>query len=396
MTKFSCNGKLLKQILSIINTITISNPIQMSMNSIAITGDKIENTLKINFFNLSEGVQVTIPAENIESKFELLLSASSFSKIVSQIQSTVIEFECDTYNNFINIYTELGVVTLDLMNYEYSLDFPKCQKEKSLVIDIEQLQPAIKRVTPCAGKGLSETSEVLTSIHFKNSQHNLSLYTTNGTTLAKASILSKSNNDAKANITQRFLKLLAKVIAEFKITGGTIQISLDETNSGTELTIENDLGVIELIIVGRVIYGCFPDVDKIIPSEFPYEISLDREALLNALNLIECIKLTKGSNKIFNNPNMAVITVDDNNFNIFYEGDGKQKIDTTLKLATSNLNEPFKLGLNIEMLKKHLTVLDNCQYIVLKLISPVKPVLIKGYNNFITEFGIIMPIQLDI
>jgi DNA polymerase-3 subunit beta len=288
--KFSCDGNSLKSSINLLASLLPPRATLPSLSAILIESD--QGFLSLTAFNLSVGLKLTIAPEQVQGNFKILVPGDVLNKLVSTMvqsqKTSVIEFEVDKSNDVLIIANQFGTVEIALLDPGSFPEIPrKFTQDKYLEIDSEMLQLGISRTTPFTGPA---ERFILSGVNFKSKNHQLSLTTTDGRTAAMANFEIKNNSEISTVIGEDFLSLLNKIIKVLNIDELTLPIYFDDI----QVFIDLNLPSIKASIWGRVLDGAFPDVNKIIPTEFTYSIQVLKADLLNALDIIESVSANVG------------------------------------------------------------------------------------------------------
>jgi len=384
--KFSCDGNSLKSSINLLASLLPPRATLPSLSAILIESD--QGFLSLTAFNLSVGLKLTIAPEQVQGNFKILVPGDVLNKLVSTMvqsqKTSVIEFEVDKSNDVLIIANQFGTVEIALLDPGSFPEIPrKFTQDKYLEIDSEMLQLGISRTTPFTGPA---ERFILSGVNFKSKNHQLSLTTTDGRTAAMANFEIKNNSEISTVIGEDFLSLLNKIIKVLNIDELTLPIYFDDI----QVFIDLNLPSIKASIWGRVLDGAFPDVNKIIPTEFTYSIQVLKADLLNALDIIESVSANVGKPV---DVDKIKVVINNNDCVIEYSPVQERKVEQKITLEYSNV-DTFAFALNKKYLLKHLKSLASSSLITLQFNTSTNPIKITGVEEPIEELGIIMPISL--
>lgn len=135
-----------------------------------------------------------------------------------------------------------------------------------------------------------------------------------------------------------------------------------------------------VLLSSRLIEGQFPNYQQLLPEEFKYEVSVDREELLEVAGRVGLMAQKNAPLRLKLEPGKMTISAQT-----------PQVGEASETMAVSYQEEEVEIGFNPDYLKDGIESLDEEQA-TLRLISPLRPGLIKGAGD---EFlYLIMPVRL--
>jgi len=307
-----------------------------------------------------------------------LISGKYLIDIVRKIESDEITFSL-IEDNIIIISADNIEFKLRLMDFN---DYPEISflndYKNPLKLTSGLLKKIIKQSSFAAST--SEKRPILTGVNLKYQNNLLTITATDSYRLSQSSIKIQSTcENFEINIPAKSLDDLSKI--------------LDLTNEDILIfpRINKVLFKIDNILFqARLLEGKYPDVERIIPSEFPVIIPFNRETILAAVERVSILApREKDSNsniiKISLNEDLSV-QIHSNNFEI---GDAIENVIPSDKVT----GKIFNISFSSKHFSDALKVINSAE-IIIKFSGEVKPFIVEGVNE---EKGIhlILPVRID-
>ena len=213
---------------------------------------------------------------DIESTGEMVIDARFINEIVRKIDSDEIKFELidGTLIRISGINTEYkinGIRPVDYPNIDFSL------LEDTFVINSKLLSEVINQTYFATSD--TETRPVLTGVNFKCSGNRLKCVATDSYRLSQKEVELENEYEFNITIPKKSLVEIQKTL----INDESIKVNISENKA--QFLINN------IIVQTRLIDGDYPNIDRLIPTEFEYELKLDSKDLLTAIDRTSFIKL---------------------------------------------------------------------------------------------------------
>lgn len=368
--KFSCLTKELYSALSILSKVAIKNPNNPLLENVFL---KVENhSLILRGSNIEVFLEKNIPIKG-EVNGAVLVKSSLITKIVGTVAKENQSVTFEKQNNILLITTETEEFELDISEEE---QFPSLPQSESTLFtaDKKMFTDTLKSVLFCAA-----TSDIKPEIA------SVFVYSQNGEMVTVATD-SYRLAEKKASIQ------LPESVSLLLPSKNTILIMsiLDDLND-TEIVVDSYKdGVIfntkDTFVSTRVINGTFPDYRQLFPKEFSLEIKLQKELIVNALQLSTYIT----TQYVFCN-----LKIDQEKSSILFSSKEKSvgAIKKTLPIEIEKKGDGMELDINynsnyfLEGLQK----IDNSTLNV-KFTTPQRPLFITNPSD--TSFTyLLMPLN---
>ena len=233
------------------------------------------NQLKLSATNLEVGVIKFINAEIIEGG-SITIPAKTLNEVVSSLSGLEIEF----YNQGELLKIEAGKFKADL-NCIAASEFPAIPQAESAGFKIpkEILKDTIPQIS--FASAVDEGRPVLTGILTEIKDNKFEVVATDGFRLAHKTFSDEhlSGISFKALIPRKTLDELVRLINEETQDFDNVELSITDNQNQVVFKIGGTL------LSSRLIEGNFPTWEKIIPSTFISNTSIDKDELIKGLKL---------------------------------------------------------------------------------------------------------------
>ncbi len=231
--------------------------------------------LSATCYNIDLGINSSMIAV-VESSGETTVPHKLLADIVSKVDRQA-AINLELVDDFLTLRTPAGCYKIAAMSADDFPDLPTVADANAAVVSITE---PLKAVLSCCSN--DESKQVLTGIHLVANGEVLRLESTDGHRLSVRK-QSCSIDGIDLLIPAKTMQQVLRVDSpEISIASDKHQVSIG-FNDGTT-------------IVGRVLDGSFPDVDKLIPSSFEHSLYVDRKALIDSLERLAIV--SDGGNSI--------------------------------------------------------------------------------------------------
>lgn len=275
---FTINKRYFYEKLSIVSrAISVFSPlpafsgikIDVSESKIVLTGSDSDISILSTIY----------PGEENQLKINdmgsIVIEAKYILEIVRKIEGDIIELEVvdNTLTHISGTNSQFKLNGMKAGDYP-AIDF--AQPKESFSIASSVLKDIITQT--CFATSDRETRPVLTGVNFSCHDNVLQCVATDSYRLAKKSV--PLNTSVQFNIT-----IPAKSLQEvLKSIGDEEQVEMFVDNKKAQFLIDHT------IIQTRLIDGAYPETDRLIPSEYGYELRIDARELVNAIDRASFIK----------------------------------------------------------------------------------------------------------
>ena len=279
----------------------------------------------------------------------IVIEAKYILEIVRKIDADEIELEIvdGSLTRISGMSAEFRINGMRAMDYP-AIDFTRPSQQ--LQMDADLLLKIISQTTFATSD--RETRPVLTGVNMKCNGSHLECVATDSYRLAKKTVELDSENHFNITIPARSLNEVARTID----SDGKIQIAVSDKKA--------QFWIGDTVIQTRLIDGAYPETERLIPTEFQHELTVDSRDMLSAIDRasfiknegISIVKMSANSEEVVISSKSLEVGSSVENLNIIqYEGNpleisfsGKYVFEairvlsaTTIKIFFSGEMKPF-------------------------------------------------------
>ena len=380
--KLNCSQSELNIALQLVSRAVSNRPTHPVLANVLLAADEVTGKLRLTGFDLSLGIQTSIPA-SIENSGAITLPAKLFGEIVSKLSNdSPINLTSDDTSQQVELKSKSGSYQVRGMVADDFPDLPLVESGTSLKLNPSLLSNAIK--STLFASSTDDAKQLLTGVNLTFDGYGIESAATDGHRLAVlnlTNILSESkdiNNVEKFSITlpSKSLREVEKFLSTCDITqpinffidkGQVVFISVDE------------------IITIRALEGSYPNYSQLLPDTFENVLEFDRKDFVASLERIavladqhnNVIKVTTDSSQ-----KLIKISTDAQDIGTGYES-----------LPVSFQGESFQIAFNVRYLLDGLKVIDS-DIIKLSCNAPTTPAVFSPVNSDVNFTYLVMPIQI--
>lgn len=359
--------------------LAISNkPITPIVGCIIMEADSETNTLNLKSTNINFSVYQIINAEVTESG-KVAISSQSFNKLISSLKG---ELNLHAEDGYLVINHETGQCRL-IKNNNIE-EFPEIgtnlDEGNTISISTKKFQTVVNSVSYATST--DEAKLIITGANFHIDTVNIEAATTDGHRMARIQVPLDDSRIGDAIVFTVPTKILTEINKIIATADENIDCVINIQESMVAITVPG------IKIFSRLLDGEFPSINKLIPTTFENEFTIERKSFLDTLKRI--LNLTDKKDKA-----LAINwNIKDFKATIFTEsesiGDGYDEI--SIKPQT-NSSENFTIGFNIDYLIQAVenTATDE---IVIKCNEPLQPVVICPVGGLLDQLSLVMPLQI--
>lgn len=288
--------------------------------------DECTITLK----NLANTVIATIPAK-VKIPGKLIVKVATLFSLLNTF-SNIVDFEYSDTDKILWIKNDTSFCQIKTGKVEH---FPKTNNnfipdENQIVLKSSILKSGFKKALKFAEEF---EGNMLSGININISENKLQITGCNG---QKMALITHSLNN-----TKDISYTLSKQAVELILGAGDDNISLKTQKNTCLIEFE------KIKIFTQLLYGQYPDMAKVIPTNLPIKISIDKKELNNILNRIEISETVLDFCRVYFEVKNNILTI----------SSPEQKNKTIIYLSTDCPNINFVL--NRKLLQTLLTVIEN-------------------------------------
>ncbi len=366
--KIYCSKQILINGLNMVQKVISSKTTLPILSGILI--EAYDNQITLTGNDLTTAIECNIPA-TIDENGSIVISSRIFGDIIRKLPSDEIKIEVDKENK-VHIFS--GNSEFHIMG-EVSDDYPILQegeKDSNFIVSCDLLKNMIEQTIFAISQ--NDSKPVLMGSLFKIDNNELTIVSIDGYRLAIRNANIDSNIQKKVIIPGKALSEIHRIFSNYNLNQ---MAEISFTDKHAIIIVEN------IKIITRLLEGEFIEYEKIMPSTFNTELTINRKNFLNSLDRAELMS-REGKN------NSIVIDIREDNMCIrtnTEKGNIREDIDISV------IGEDIEIGFNPRYLIDALKVIDS-DTIVMKLLSAVSPCLIvpedyESYKYIVTPVRVV-------
>jgi DNA polymerase-3 subunit beta len=228
---------------------------------------------------------ITDSSLQVEKEGTVLIPGRYFVEIIRKLDGQNVLLSAHE-NNLLKIEADHSDITLNLLDVE---DYPKLlfkESAESVKVNVRVFKTLIRQ-TAFAASGV-ENRPILTGVHFKLDGNQLTGIATDSYRLAKKSIeLEQIYAPMNVIIPSKSVEELGRILEDN-------QKSVELHFSPSSILFKYD----DTLLLSRLLEGNYPETSKLIPLEFPHEVTFNKEQLLIAIERASLLSIRDGQNAI--------------------------------------------------------------------------------------------------
>ena len=383
--KLSCSQAELNTALQLVSRAVSSRPTHPVLANVLLAADEVTGKLRLTGFDLSLGIQTSIPA-SIEISGAITLPAKLFGEIISKLSNdSPLVLTSDEASQQVELTSKSGTYQVRGMLSDDFPDLPLVESGTSLKLNPLLLSNAIK--STLFASSTDDAKQLLTGVNLTFDGNGIESAATDGHRLAVLNlnnILSEpidTNNSSdidKFTITlpskslrevEKFLSAcdISQPINFFIDKGQVVFISVDE------------------IITIRALEGSYPNYTQLLPETFSNVLEFDRKEFIASLERVAVLA---------DQHNNVIKISTDSTAKLIKISTDAQDIGTGFEsLPISFQGESFQIAFNVRYLLDGLKVIES-NIIKLSCNAPTTPAVFSPVNSDVNFTYLVMPIQI--
>lgn len=369
----TCSASELAASLQLVSRAISSRPTHPVLANVLLTADAATGRLSLTGFDLSLGIQTTLPAA-VEESGAITLPARLFGDIISRLPdgapiTLAATDDSATITSLSGSYEIRGITADDYP------DLPLAQSGDPIQLDAEALVRAL-RATVFASS-TDEAKQLLTGAHLSLSASGMECAATDGHRLAVLALPSANANDPfSVTVPARSLRELERL--------------LSSRPSTEPLSLFFDKGQLVLsrgdqVLTTRSLEGTYPNYRQLIPPGFSRSIVVARKALLAALERVSVLSDTA--------TNVVKVDVDPERDQVTVRAETQELGRCSETLAAVITGDPITIAFNARYVVEGLKAMTSDQ-VVLQCNSATTPAVVEPVGDDAGLLYLVMPIQV--
>nr|YP_009530654.1 DNA polymerase III subunit beta [Paulinella micropora]AXY63343.1 DNA polymerase III subunit beta [Paulinella micropora] len=383
--KLLCSQTELHKSLQFVSRAVATRPTIPILNNILLNADAGKGQLSIIGFDLSLGIQANLPA-SVEESGTVALPSRLFGEIISKLSDeTPLSISNLNSNNQIEINSFSGTYQVHSIPADIFPKLPVVENGIPIRLEAESLIRGL-RATLFASSN-DEAKQILTGVHLQFNGQELECVATDGHRLAVLR-LTHGVTDAGVNETGVTPENYAVTLPTRSLK--ELERLLSGCPSKEDIKLLYNEGQAMFIwsnqtLTSRTLEGIYPSYQNLIPTHFAQSITLDRKALIVALERVAV--LAGKSNNI-------VKFICDSESNKLYISTDAQDIGSASESITVDFNgAPLQIAFNVQYLLDGLKVIAD-EIIQILCNASDTPAILTSQAEVRNFTYLIMPVQI--
>jgi DNA polymerase III subunit beta len=387
--KLVCSQSELSASLQLVSRAVAARPTHPVLANVLLTADAGTGRLSLTGFDLSLGIQTSLPAE-VESSGAITLPARLFGEIVQRLPSdSPIGLHCPEGTEQVELTSRSGSYQMRGMAAEDFPDLPLVQTGQPIRLEAEALVKGL-RATLFASSG-DEAKQLLTGVHLRLQGAGLECAATDGHRLAVLRLaegVEAAAPDGAAEPEPFAVTVPARSLRE-------LERLLSGRQSSEPLSLFCDRGQVvflwaDQVLTSRSLDGTYPNYGQLIPESFSRGISLERRALVAALERVAVLADQHN--------NVVKLSTEAGSGQLQVQADAQDVGRGSEAVAAEISGEPIQIAFNVRYLLDGLKAMA-CDQVALHCNAPTTPAVLKpaadGPDD--SDFTyLVMPVQIRV
>jgi DNA polymerase-3 subunit beta len=369
--KLTCSQAELNAALALVGRAVSSRPTHPVLANVLLTADAGTGRLSLTGFDLSLGIQTSLPAA-VEISGATTVPARLFSEIVSRLPAvSPITITAKTDSELVEITSLSGTYNVRQMPAEDFPALPLPQAGVPIELDPAELSRGL-RATLFASSS-DEAKQLLTGVHLAFGDDGLECAATDGHRLAALKLDRTVAASATAiTVPARSLRELERLLSSTPAT----QVEM-YAHQGQIVFVCGDQ-----VLTSRSLDGTYPNYQQLIPGGFARETTIDRKGMVQALERVAVVADQHN--------NVVKITVDPDHGALRITADAQDVGSGSESLAAVVSGDAVEIAFNVRYLLDGLKAMASSE-VVLQTNAATTPAVLKGDAGFTY---LVMPVQV--
>ena len=387
--KLTCSQADLNASLQLVSRAVATRPTHPVLANVLLTADAGTGRLSLTGFDLSLGIQTSLPAA-VETSGAITLPAKMFGEIVARLSTdSPISLSCPEGKEQLKLTNLSGSYKMRGMPADDYPDLPLAQSGTPIRFHAEALVKGL-RATLFASSP-DENKQLLTGVHLRLDGEGLECAATDGHRLAvqrlshaveatanpEAEVAGADGADFAVTVPARSLRELERILSG---RGSQEPLSLF-CERGQVVVLSADQ-----VLTSRSLDGTYPNYRQLIPPSFQRRLVLDRRAFIAALERV-AVLADQHNNvvKISADPAAGTATIRADAQDV---GSGSESLAATIE------GEAIKIAFNVRYLLDGLKAMGSDQ-VVLQCNAATTPAVLAPVGAEESFTYLVMPVQVQ-
>jgi len=380
--KLVCSQAELNSSLQLVSRAVAARPTHPVLANVLLTADAATGRLSLTGFDLSLGIQTSLPAA-VESSGAITLPARLFGEIVSRLSTdSPISLSCPDGEEQVELTSHSGSYRMRGMPADDFPDLPLVQTGTPIRLDAESLVRGL-RATLFASSG-DEAKQLLTGVHLQLGAEGLECAATDGHRLAVLRLPHALAGEAAAEGGEPFaVTVPARSLRE-------LERLLAGRSSGEPLSLFCERGQVvvlsaDQVLTSRSLDGTYPNYRQLLPPSFQRRILLDRRGFVAALERVAVLADQHN--------NVVKLSADPVAGKVMIRADAQDVGSGSEALPAEIEGEALEIAFNVRYLLDGLKAM-TAERVALQANAPTTPAVLVPVDGEETFTYLVMPVQI--
>jgi DNA polymerase-3 subunit beta len=362
--KTTCSQTELAAALSLVGRAVASRPSHPILANVLLTADAATGRLSVTGYDLSLGIQTTIPAA-VETSGATTVPARLFGEIISRLPADG-PITLLAAAERMEISTLSGSYKVQQMPAEDFPDLPLGQTGTPITLQAADLSRGLRATLFAAST--DESKQLLTGVHLELAS-STEFAATDGHRLAVSTSKGDAATGASITVPGRALRELERML-----TGSTVDMYVDR---GQIVFISGDQ-----VLTSRSLDGTYPAYRSLIPPSFSRSITTSRKGLAAALERVAVVADQHN--------NAVKLTVDPDRGEVVISADAQDVGSGSETVGAEIKGEAIVIAFNARYLIDGLKAIA-AEQVTLSCNAPTTPAVLSGDEGYVY---LVMPVQV--
>ena len=382
--KVVCSQSELNAALQLVSRAVATRPTHPVLANVLLTADAGTDRLSLTGFDLNLGIQTSLAA-SVETSGAITLPARLLGEIVARLDSdSPLTFTTEESGDQVQLNSQSGSYQMRGMPADDYPDLPMVESGLTLKLQASGLVQALKG-TLFASSG-DEAKQLLTGVHLNFTDTNLEAAATDGHRLAVLqvddalqAVAEGTEGDSAAfavTLPARSLREVERLVAGWR-SEDPISLFCDR---GQVVFLAADQ-----MVTSRTLEGTYPNYRQLIPDGFSRTLTMDRRALVGALERI-AVLADQHNNvvKFSSQPDSGVVLISADALDV---GSGSES------LAAELSGDAIQIAFNVRYMLDGLKAMARDR-VVLHCNAPTTPAVLRPVEEVDGFTYLVMPVQI--
>ncbi|MFM7676826.1 MAG: DNA polymerase III subunit beta [Synechococcus sp.] len=380
--KLVCSQAELSTSLQLVSRAVSARPTHPVLANVLLTADAGTGRLSLTGFDLSLGIQTSLPAV-VEASGAITLPSRLFGEIVSRLSSdSPITLHCEDGTEQVELTSLSGSYRMRGMPAEDFPDLPLVQAGTPIRLDAEALVRGL-RATLFASSG-DEAKQLLTGVHLRLEEGGLECAATDGHRLAvlRLSEALRGESEPGGEGEPFAVTVPARSLRE-------LERLLSGRSSDDPLSLFCERGQVvflwaDQVLTSRTLDGTYPNYRQLIPETFVRSIEMDRRAFTSALERVAVLADQHN--------NVVKISTEPADGQVRIRADAQDVGSGSETLAAQLSGEPIEIAFNVRYVLDGLKAIGS-ERVTLRCNGPTTPAVLTPLDDDAFTY-LVMPVQI--